>query len=147
MNIKERLKDDLKNAMRAKDQTALSVIRMVNNAVKNREIDIKKELADAEVEGIIATEIKKRREAAEMFAKGGRDELAAEEKAQIEKLLVYMPEQLGEEEIAAIVKEVIAETGATSPKEMGAVMKGVMPKVQGKADGQLVNRLVKEALS
>ena len=146
MSLKERLKEDLKTAMKAKDATGLAVIRMVNSEIKNREIATGTELDDAGVEGVIATGIKKRREAAEMFAKGGRNELAAEEKAQIEKLLAYMPKQLDEEAVAAIIKEVVAEVGATSPGEMGAVMKSVMPKVKGKADGQLVNRLVKEAL-
>ncbi len=146
MSIKEELKADLVKAMKAKNKHGVSAIRMVNGAIKNREIEIGRELTDEEVVTAVASEIKKMRESARMFSEGGRQELADEESAQTEVLLAYMPTQLDETEIGAIVDQAIEESGAEGMKDMGNVMKLVMPKVRGKADGAVVNNIVKSHL-
>jgi len=146
MSVKERLKEDMKTAMKSRDALRLSAIRMVNSAIKNKEIELRREMEAAEVEALIASEIKKRRDAAEQYEKGGRAELKEKEEAEVAVLMDYMPEQLAEGKIRELVKETVAEVGASSAKDMGAVMKALMPKVKGKADGGLVNRIVKETL-
>lgn len=147
MALRERIPEDLKTALRNRQEVDLRVLRMLQSALKNKEIDIgKKELTDEDVIGVIATEIKKRREAAKEFEKVGRPDAAADEKEEAEVLLKYMPEQMGEEEIRKLVSEVIKQTGAEGMKDMGKVMKELMPKVKGKADGAVVNKLVKEEL-
>lgn len=148
MSLKEKLTEDMKNAMKAKEEgkQRLGVIRLVRGAVKQIEIDGKKELDDEGVIAVISKEVKQRRDSIEEFKKGGRDDLVAQNEAEIEILLEYLPKQLTEDEVRELVKEAIAESGAKEPKEMGKVMKVLMPKVKGKADGKLVNNLVKELL-
>lgn len=147
MALRERIPEDLKSALRNRKEVDLRVLRMLQSALKNKEIDVgKKELSDEDVIGVIATEIKKRREAAKEFEKVGRPDAAADEIEEAEVLLKYMPEQMGEEEIRKLVSEVIGQTGAEGMKDMGKVMKELMPKVKGKADGAVVNKLVKEEL-
>ncbi len=149
MALKEQLTEDMKQAMKAKEagKLRLSVIRMVRSAVRQIEIDEKKELTDAEVQEVVAKEIKMRRDSLAEFSKGGRQDLVEQMEAEISVLLPYLPTQLEEGEIRALVAEAIAQTGATSLKEMGKVMAALMPKVKGKADGKLVNAFVREALS
>ncbi len=147
MSIKEKLFSDLKTAMKARDAIKVSTIRMVNSALKNKEIEKGNELADTEVETIIASEMKKRREAAEQYAKGGREELAEKEKAEMAILIEYLPEQMSEDDVRKLVREAIEEAGATAMSDLGKVMKGVMPKLKGKADGSVVNRIAKEELT
>ena len=147
MSLRDKIPEDLKTALRQREEVDLRVLRMLQSALKNREIEKnKEELTDEEVIGVIATEIKKRREAAKEFEKVGRPDAAADETAEAEVLLRYMPEQMGEDEIRTLVSEVIAQTGAEGMKDMGKVMKELMPKVKGKADGSVVNKLVKEEL-
>lgn len=148
MTLKERLTEDMKQAMKAKEagKLRLSVIRMVRAAVKNVEIDGKKELGEEEVQAIVAKEVKMRKDSMEEFKKGNRQDLVDQLEREIEVLLPYLPQQLTEEEIRALVAEAIAESGAASVKEMGKVMAILMPKVKGRADGKTVNNLVRAAL-
>ncbi|MBI5814009.1 MAG: GatB/YqeY domain-containing protein [Nitrospinae bacterium] len=146
MSIKEKLTEDMKTAMKAKDALKLSTIRMVTSAIKNKEIDLRHPLTDGEVEAVIGTAIKQRRDSAEQYRAGGRNELAEKEEAEIVILMTYLPEQLSEEQVKNLVAEAIAETQASGANDMGKVMKALMPKTKGKADGAVVNRLVKEAL-
>ena len=148
MTLKEQLTEDMKQAMKAKEagKLRLSVIRMVRAAVKNVEIDGKKELGEEEVQAIIAKEVKMRKDSMEEFKKGNREDLVKQLEREIEVLLPYLPQQLTEEEIRALVAQAIAESGASSAKEMGKVMAILMPKVKGRADGKSVNTLVRAAL-
>ncbi len=149
MSLKEKLTADMKEAMKAKEEgkQRLSVIRLVRGAVRQQEIDGKKELSDEDVLGVISKEVKQRRDSIEDFKKGGRDDLVAEAEAEIAILMGYLPQQLSEDEVRSLVQEAIAVSGATSPKDMGKVMKELMPKVKGRADGKLVNGIVKELLA
>lgn len=148
MALKEQLTEDMKAAMKAKEEgkLRLGVIRMVRSAVRQAEIDGKKELDDDGVAAVISKELKQRKDSLEEFQKGGRDDLVEKTNEEIKVLLSYLPEQLGEDEIRNLVKAAIEETGAASPKDMGKVMKVLMPKTKGKADGKLVNNIVKEML-
>ena len=149
MSLKEQLTADMKEAMKAKEagKQRLSVIRLVRGAIRQLEIDGKKELGDEDVLGVISKEAKQRRDAIEEFKKGGRDDLVAAAEAEIAILMEYLPKQLSKDEIQSLVQEAIAASGATSPKDMGKVMKELMPKVKGRADGKLVNEIVKELLA
>jgi uncharacterized protein YqeY len=146
MPVKTDLDAALKDAMRAKDGTALDALRAVKSAVKLAEIEAGKELADADVHALIQKAIKQRRDSIAQFASGGRADLVATEEAQVKVLERFLPAQLTEDEIAAFVAEAVAATGASGPKDMGKVMAALMPKVKGRADGGLVNRLVKAKL-
>lgn len=148
MALKEQLTEDMKTAMKAKEEgkLRLGVIRMVRSAVRQAEIDGKKELDDDGVASVISKELKQRKDSLEEFKKGGRDDLVEKTEEEIKVLLAYLPEQLDEGEIRSLVKAAIEETGAASPKDMGKVMKALMPKTKGKADGKLVNNIVKEML-
>ena len=131
MTLKEKLTADMKEAMKAKEagKQRLSVIRLVRGAIRQLEIDGKKELVDEDVLGVISKEAKQRRDAIEEFKKGGRDDLVAAAEAEIAILMEYLPKQLSTGEIKGLVQEAIAASGATSPKDMGKVMKELMPKV------------------
>lgn len=146
MNLSERLNEDMKQAMKSKDKFTLSTIRMVRSTIKYLEIDLKRTLDDNEVLDILSREIKQRKDALQEFESAGREELAASTKAEIEIIIKYLPEQLSEEEIKAIVQQTIQETGASSKSEMGKVMSALMPKVKGRADGKLVNQAVQQFL-
>ena len=149
MSLKDKLTADMKDAMKAREagKLRLSVIRLVRGAIRQQEIDGQKELSDEDVLGVISKEVKQRRDSIEDFKKGGRDDLVAEAEAEIAVLMEYLPQQLSEDEVRSLVKEAIAASGATSPKDMGKVMKELMPKVKGRADGKLVNGIVKELLA
>ncbi|KTD88330.1 GatB/YqeY domain-containing protein [Paenibacillus etheri] len=146
MNLSERLNEDMKQAMKSKDKFTLSTIRMVRSTIKYLEIDLKRTLDDNEVLDILSREIKQRKDALQEFESAGREELAASTKAEIGIIIKYLPEQLSEEEIKAIVQQTIQETGASSKSEMGKVMSALMPKVKGRADGKLVNQAVQQFL-
>lgn len=147
MSLRDLIPQDLKNALKNKNSLELMVLRMLQAAIKNREIENnKKELSDEEVIGVIGTEIKKRREAAKEYEKVGRPDAAETEMTEVDILMKYMPEQMVEEEIRSKVTEAIEEARAESLRDMGKVMKVVMPKVKGKADGALVNKIAKEEL-
>lgn len=141
------LNDDIKNAMKAKDEIKLSVLRMVKTAINNAAIaKSKNELEEAEELEILQKQAKQRRESIDSFEKGGRPELAAKEKTELGVLEVYLPKQLTDDEIKAICVEVIAKTGAKGAGDTGKVMKDLMPLVKGKADGRRVQEILKAAL-
>ncbi|WP_435924882.1 GatB/YqeY domain-containing protein [Paenibacillus sp. DYY-L-2] len=146
MSLSERLNEDMKQAMKSQDKFKLSTIRMVRATIKNLEIDLKRPLNDNEVLDILSREIKQRKDALQEFEKAGRDDLAANVKAEAEIIAEYLPEQLSEEEIKVIVQQTIQETGATSKADIGKVMSALMPKVKGRADGKLVNQAVQQLL-
>ena len=154
MNLKKQLQEDLKTSLKERDEVRTGTVRQLLAAMVNKEKealrqaqDKDEELSDEEMQAIVATEAKKRREAKEAFLKGGRPELAKKEEQELEVLLSYLPEQLTEDEIKALVKEAIQETGAQSAKDIGKVMGELSAKVKGKADGSLVAKVVKDLLT
>ncbi|MEK7235972.1 MAG: GatB/YqeY domain-containing protein [Nitrospirota bacterium] len=147
MSLHDRLTEDLKLAMKARDQLRMDVIRMVKAAVINKELELKKDLDDAEMSRVMTTMIKQRRESVEQFEKGNRAELAEKERQEITILESYLPQALSPEQLATIVDAAIQETGARSLKEMGAVMKAVMIHVAGQTvDGKQISDLVRAKL-
>lgn len=146
MSVMERLDQDMKQAMKDRAALKLSVIRMVKAALKNEEINKGRLLSDDEVLTILTRELKQRRESLHEFEKAGREELASKSREEIDVLSAYLPAQLSEDEIRDIVREGIATTNASSKKEMGKVMGAIMPKVKGRADGNLVQKIVSEEL-
>ncbi len=147
MSLKDQLTADMKEAMKAKQTERLSTIRQLRGAIKNKEIELQQDLDDDAIISVISTLVKQRREAAQMYIDNDRPELAAKEEAEMAVLQDYLPAQLGEEEIKAIVTAVIAEVGASSMKDMGKVMPQIMARTKGAADGKLVNQLVREQLA
>jgi uncharacterized protein len=147
MSLRDRLTEDLKLAMKARDQLRMDVIRMIKAAVMNKEIEIKKDLDDAEMSRVMTTMIKQRRESVEQFEKGNRAELAAKERMEITVLESYFPHALSPDQLSIVVDAVIQETGARSLKEMGGVMKAVMARVAGQpVDGKQISDLVRAKL-
>jgi uncharacterized protein YqeY len=144
--LKERITEDMKTAMRAADKERLGTIRMLQAAIKQREVDERIALDDAQVLAVIEKMIKQRKEAITQFEQGGRADLAAKEKAEIEVLQAYLPAQLSEAEVDALIKEAIASTGAASIKDMGKVMGAVKAKAAGRADMGAVSARIKAAL-
>jgi uncharacterized protein YqeY len=147
ISLKERLDQDMKAAMREKAQLKLDTIRMLKSAIKYREIELMKPLDDAGIQGVIASEIKRRRDSIEQYKAGHRQDLADKEQTELELLQAYLPQQLTEDEVRAKVDEAVQKAGAKTMKDMGAVMKALMPEVQGRADGKVVSDLVKARLS
>ncbi|ATF12614.1 GatB/YqeY domain-containing protein [Brevibacillus sp. HB1.2] len=146
MSVMERLDQDMKQAMKDRAALKLSVIRMVKAALKNEEINKGRLLSEDEVLTILTRELKQRRESLHEFEKAGRVELASKTREEIDVLSAYLPAQLSEDEIRDIVREGIVATNASSKKEMGKVMGAIMPKVKGRADGNLVQKIVSEEL-
>ncbi len=142
----EKLMDDMKAAMKARDTGSVNAIRGVIAKAKDLTVNAGKEMTDEVVLSVIAKGVKQREESIAQFAQAGRGDLAENEKKEMELLKAYLPEQLSEEAVATIVKEAVAATGATSKRDMGKVMKEVMARVKGQADGKLVSRLVGAAL-
>lgn len=147
MGLKQTLQDDLKKAIRDQDDSRKSTLRLALTAITNAEVQKGGELEDAEILGILNREAKQRRESLEEYRKGGRMDLVAQEEAELKILLGYMPAQMSRAEIADRAREVIAEVGATSPAQIGDVMRRLMPALKGRADGRLVNEVVRELLS
>jgi len=137
----------MKEAMKSNDKLRLSTIRMIRSTVKNKEIELRKPLDDGEIQKAIQGMVRKGEESVEQFKLGGRMDLVEKESKEIEILKSFLPQALTREEILKIIDETIEETQSTSLKDIGKLMKSVMPKLQGKADGKLVNQLVKERLS
>lgn len=146
LSLLAQLDQDMKLALKDKNKSKLSTIRMLKATLKKVEIDKRRPLTDDEVLEVIAKEVKQRRDSIKEYENAGRDDLAEKEKEEKTILESYLPEQLTEEEVRSIVTEVVQEVGASSKADMGKVMSAVMPKVKGRADGRLVNRLVSEAL-
>ena len=147
--LKDRLRADLNTAMRARDQVRLRTLRMALTSITNEEVAgaSARDLSDEEIVKVLTREAKKRREAAEAFGAAGRDEQAAAERAEGDVLATYLPAQLGDEELAALVGDAITETGAAGPKGMGQVMKVLTPRLAGRADGARVAGEVRRQLS
>ena len=147
--LEQRLHDDLTAAIRSREEVTSATLRMALTAVKNEAVSgtEARELSDADVVAVLGREAKKRREAATAYDEAQRPELAARERAELAVLEGYLPAQLGDDELAALVAEAVAETGADSPKQMGQVMKALTPKIAGRADGGRVAAAVKAALA
>ncbi|MEH7120827.1 GatB/YqeY domain-containing protein [Neobacillus vireti] len=148
MSLLERLNNDMKQAMKNKEKDKLSVIRMVKASMQNEAIKLgTNELTEDAELTVLSREVKQRKDSLHEFDKAGRQDLVDKLRTELEILELYLPKQLSEEELSEIVKETIAEVGATSKAEMGKVMAAIMPKVKGKADGSLVNKFVQQHLS
>jgi uncharacterized protein YqeY len=146
LKLFDRIQDDLKRSLKAKDGTRVSVLRFLIAAVKNREIEKKEPLSDDEVLTEIASSAKRRRESIEAFKDGGRQDLVDKEEAELAILTEYLPEQMSAEEVRHIAQEVIEAVDARSSADIGKVMKEIMPRIRGKADGKVVNQIVREIL-
>ena len=147
-DLRERLRSDLKDAMRARDQLRRDTIRMLEAAVKNAEIDKRgSELADADIQAILQRQVKQRRESIVQFEQGGRQDLAEKEQAEIDVIEAYLPQQLSRDDIAERARAVIAQVGASGPGDRGKVMGPLMKELRGQADGAAVNSVVSELLS
>ncbi|HEY1905069.1 MAG TPA: GatB/YqeY domain-containing protein [Myxococcaceae bacterium] len=147
-SLKERIDADLKDAMRSKDELGTSVLRMLKSAVKYKEVEPGGHaLEDGGVLAVIQTLIKQRRDSVEQFRAGGRTDLAEKEEKEIVRLQSYLPAQMSPDELRAEVRAAITQVGAKSPKDMGAVMKALLPKVQGRAEGKAVSEAVKAELA
>ncbi len=144
--MREQVTKDMATAMKAGEKDKLSTLRMLLSAVKYKEVDAKHQLSDEEVIAVVSTLLKQRQDSVEQFKLGGREDLVEKESREIEFLRAYLPPQLSQEEVREIIKKAAAETGAQGQKDMGKLMKVVMPQVKGKADGKLVNDIVKEVL-
>lgn len=147
MDIQKQVSDAMITAAKEKDRETLSALRMIKSALHNRQIDLKDQFGEKEMLQVLSSMIKQRKDSVEQFEKGGRAELAAKETKEIEVIHRFMPEQLSEEEIQAQIEQAIEEAGATSIRDMGKVMKLLMPKVTGRADGKAVGEAVKARLS
>lgn len=146
MSLKDKLMEDLKDSMRNKDVIKKNTITMIRAAIKQKEVDDRSEITEEDIIDIISKQLKEKRGAIEDFKKGNRQDLVDLTEKEIDILLEYLPKQLSEEELEKIVAEAIKETNATSMKDIGMIMKTVMPKVKGRADGNMVNNIIKKIL-
>lgn len=147
MKLQDRLNEAMKESMRAKDSLRLNAIRLIRTAVKNREIEERRDLDDQEVIAVLSTLVKQRRESAQVYRENDRLELAVKEEQELAIIQEFLPAQLNREEIASIIEEAVAETGAASMKDMGKVMKVVAARTTGRADGREVSELVRARLA
>lgn len=145
--LKKRLQNDLKTAMKEKDTFKRDVIRFVMSAIKQIEVDERKELSDADIEAILVKQIKQRNDAIAQFKEGGRDDLVEKNEKELAILKSYLPDPMSEEEVRDVLKAIVAETGAESMKDMGKVMGAAKAKIGSRAEGRLINQIAKELLS
>ncbi|MBS1243270.1 MAG: hypothetical protein H6R44_1025 [Nitrospirae bacterium] len=146
MGLRDQIDVDIKSAMKSGAKDKVSALRMLSAALKNKQIEKRAPLVDGEIVDTVRSLIKQRRDSIEQFAKGGRQDLVDKEAAEVAVLEVYLPQQMAREEIEKIVREVIAQTGALGAKDMGKVMKALVPLLAGRADNKLVSELVKSSL-
>ena len=146
MTLKAQILDDIKSAMRARDQKRLTALRLISSAIKQIEVDKRIEVDDQIVLAILDKMVKQRRESLEQYESAGRDDLAAQETFELELISVYLPEALSDDEVAALIKQAVADTGASSIRDMGAVMNKLRAEVQGRADMKAVSSAVKALL-
>jgi hypothetical protein len=146
MSLKNRILQDVKDAMRSRDKPRLATLRLITAAIKQQEVDERIELDDTQVLALLDKMCKQRRESINQFEKAGRDDLIAQEVCELELIQTYLPEQLGEDEIAALIDEAMAATGAASIKDMGKVMGQLKPKLQGRANMSAVSAMIKAKL-
>jgi uncharacterized protein YqeY len=144
--IKELLNETMKSSLKSGDKSTLTYARSLHAAVRKKEIDDRVDMDDAGIQKVISSLIKQRQDSIEQFQKGGREDLVANEEAELKFLQSFMPQQMGEAEVKQLVDWAVTEAKASSQKDMGNVMKLLMPKVQGRADGKLVNQLVRQRL-
>ena len=147
MSLYDTIDSDLKSALKSKDSIRLSTLRMVRTALKNKEVELRRKLEEPEILRIFAQQAKQHKDSIEQYERGGRHDLADKEKQELAILESYLPSQLGEEELRSVIKAIIAETGASGVKDIGKVMKEAMVRLAGKADGKIVNKIVKDLLS
>jgi len=147
VNPKEKIISEMVSAIKTKDKTRLSVIRMIKSALHNKEIDLKRELNETELLQVLSSIVKQRKDSIEQFKKGGRVDLVEKEEAELKVVQEFMPDQMSEDEIVSEIEKAIEEIGAVSVKEMGKVMKVLMPRLTGRADGKMVSEKVKAKLS
>lgn len=147
MTLKERLQEDLKAAMLAHDTARATALRLLKAAIRNAEIEQQRELDDEGVLAVLERAAKQRRESIEAYRRGGREDLAAAEEMELDLIKAYLPQKMEEAEVRAVVAQAVAELGASGPADMGRVMKYLMDRLRGQADGRLVNALVREALA
>lgn len=147
MTLQDKLSDDLKQAMRERDENRKIALRLLRAAIVNEQVEKGHPLDDAEVQAVALRQAKQRRESIEAFRAGGRQDLVAAEEAQLQVLQQYLPQQLSREEVEQAARESIARVGAGSPGDLGAVMRDLMPRLKGKADGSLATQVVKELLA
>ena len=146
MSLKDQIQQDMKDAMRARDKARLATIRLIMAAIKQREVDKRIELDDAQVIAVLDKMSKQRRESISQFEQAGRDDLIAQENAELEIIQPYLPEALGEDELTALIEAALQATGASTIKDMGKVMGQLKPKIQGRADMGAVSALIKSRL-
>lgn len=146
MGLREKIDADIKEALKSGAKDKVSALRMLSAALKNKQIDKRRELTEEEIVETVRSLIKQRRDSIEQFAKAGRQDLVDKETKEVQILEVYLPAQMSRDELEALVHETVKQTGAQGPKDMGKVMKLLMPMVAGRADGKLVSELVKAAL-
>ena len=146
MSLKSRIQDDVKSAMRAHERERLAVLRLVTAAIKQKEVDERIELDDAQVLAVLDKMVKQRRESLEQYRDAGRDDLADQEAFELDLIQTYLPEPLGEAELDGLIRATITELGASSIRDMGAVMNALRPEVQGRADMKAVSQAVKNQL-
>lgn len=145
-SLKERLQNDLKTAMKEKDKFKRDVVRFVMSAIKQIEVDERKELSDADIEAILVKQIKQRNDSIEQFREGGREDLVEKNERELEILRSYLPEPMSEDEVRAVLSEIIVETGAQGMKDMGRVMGEAKKRIGSRAEGKLINQIAKELL-
>ena len=146
MPLLDRLSSELKESLKARNQLKVEVIRLLKSSIKNKEIEKLSPLTDEEILGVIISAAKQRRDSIEQFQKGGREDLVQKETSELEILQTFLPQQLSDKEVENEIKAIITETGASSPKDMGKVMKVLIPRIKGRADGAKVSSLVKEIM-
>ncbi len=146
-DLKKRLQNDLKEAMKQKDTFKRDVIRFVMSAIKQIEVDERKELSDSDIEAILVKQIKQRNDAIQQFREGGRDDLVEKNEKELEILKSYLPEPMSEDEVREILKEIIEETGAQGMKDMGKVMGAAKSRIGSRAEGRVINQIAKELLN
>ncbi|MDH7490635.1 MAG: GatB/YqeY domain-containing protein [Anaerolineae bacterium] len=146
MTLQEKIMNDMKEALRSGDELRKSTLRMLRSAIGYKEVEVQHPLSDDEVLDVIAKQVKQRQDSITEYAKGGRQDLVDQERAEMEILMSYLPQQLTREEIEALARQAIQKLGVTDIKQQGLVMKELMPQVKGRADGKLVNEVVRQLL-
>jgi hypothetical protein len=145
-SLSQRLDQAFKEALKERQAVALSTLRMLKSAIRHREVDLKRQVTEAELQAVINSQVKQRREASSEYTKAGRPDLASKEEEELSFLLSFLPPQLSQEEVEAEVSRIIQEVGAASPKDLGKVMKSAMASLAGRADGKVVQEIVRRRL-
>jgi hypothetical protein len=147
ISLYQRLEEAFKQALKGRQAVALSTLRMLRSAIRHREVEVKRRLTEDEVQAVIVSQVKQRREAMAEYTKAGRPDLAQKEEEELKFLLSFLPPQLTPEELEAEIGQIIAEVGASSPKDLGKVMKNAMARMAGRADGKVIQEIVRRRLS